>query len=258
MKNHLSLLKKTLGVGGAGIGAAIGALAGPGSTMVGAGAGAAVGEACKYVLDDIANRYLSPREELRVVTVATVAIGTISERLLWGEHRRGDDFFSRDSVQPSPAEELFEGVLLSAKGEHEELKLPYLANLYSNLVFAPDVSRSEANHLLTIADGLTYEQFRLLSLIDQSRKFALRSDEWRDHKLIPVESRSLAQQMLYLYQRQLLITYDEDGEIGGEIYNVDQVAPARANLSHIGRRLSNLLGLRQIPEQELKDLSKQL
>jgi hypothetical protein len=257
VKNYLTLLKRGSKIGGAAVGAAAGSLAGPAGTVAGAAVGEAVGEACVVVLDDLAQRYLSPKEEQRVAGVAALAIDGIRERLLW-EQKRDDNFFEGDGESPSPAEELFEGVLLNAKQEHEELKLPYLANFYTNLVFAPYVQRAEANYLLSIAEALTYRQFCLMSLISQTDKFKVRDTLWAEGGAVNADSMDAAQQALYLYQRQLLISFSKEHGRGGFVYEINLVLPSEAIVSGTGKRLVDLLGLKNIPAAELSELASLL
>ena len=251
MKNHLTLLNKGSKIGGAAVGSAIGSLAGPLGAATGAALGAAVGEICVVVLDDLANRYLSPREEQRVAGVAALAIEAIRERLLL-EPKRDDDFFDGDPSNPSAAEELFEGVLLNAKQEHEQLKLPYLANFYANLIFDHSVKRAEANYLLSIAESLTYQQLCLIGLKSslQKEKFDLRQGGWVYGQVVSAETRDLTQQALYLYQRQIF--YSRPKELSSTpSFEVNVTLPIGASLSMVGQRLANLMSLHNI---EMKDL----
>lgn len=254
MKNYLTLLNHGSKIGGAAVGGAVGSLAGPAGTVAGAAIGAAVGEACVVVLDDLAQRYLSPREEQRVAGVAALAIDGIRERLHW-DQKRDDDFFDADGESPSAAEELLEGVLLNAKQEHEELKLPYLASFYTNLVFAPYVQRAEANYLLSIAEALTYRQFCLMSLVSQMDEFKVRDKLWAERGTVNADSMDAAQQALYLYQRQLLISYSKEHGRGGFVYEINLVLPSEAIVSSTGKRLVDLFGLKNIPRKELRDLA---
>lgn len=66
MKDYRSLLIQGGKIGGAAAGGAIGSLTGPEGTVLGAALGAAVSETCVAVLTDLANRFLSPKEEQRV------------------------------------------------------------------------------------------------------------------------------------------------------------------------------------------------
>jgi hypothetical protein len=252
LKNYLTLLNKGTKIGGAAVGSAVGSLAGPVGTVAGAAIGAVVGEVCVVVLDDLAKRLLSPREEQRVAGVAALAIDGIRERLLL-EPKRDDGFFDSDADTPSPAEELFEGVLLSAKQEHEQLKLPYLANFYTNLIFDSSVKRAEANYLLSLAESLTYRQLCLLGLKSrlQKGKFEFRRAGWSYGASVSPETFDLTQQALYLYQRQLF--HSKPKEIRAEpSFEVNVARPASATLSSIGQRLANLMALQNIDKDELE------
>lgn len=255
MKGYRRLLTHSTKIGGAAVGGAAGSLVGPAGTIAGAAIGAAVAETCTAVLDDLANRWLSPKEEQRVAGVAALAIEQIRERLLW-ETRREDDFFEGDPEAPSPAEELLEGVLLNAKQEHEQLKLPYLANFYANLIFAPYVQRHEANHLLSLFEGLTYRQLCILSLASQLDKYPVRDEMWQPKASVGAESLDVAQQSLYLYQRQLLISYQKDKERAGFVHEVNVVVPAFATVSTTGSRVVELFGLKTIPREHLAEVAK--
>lgn len=255
MKNFRTLLSHGSKIGGAAVGSAVGSLTGPSGTVAGAAIGAAVGEACVVVLDDIAQRLLSPREEQRVAGVAALAIDNIREQLLWRE-KRDDDFFEGGPDSPSPAEEVFEGVLLAAKQEHEQLKLPYLANFYSNLVFAPYIKKAEANFLLGIAESLTYRQFCLLSLIDQIASFKTRETPWSVAEPMHPESHETTLEALYLYQKQLVGCFSFEEMKGAHIYEPGLVIPARSMISGPGVKLTSLLGLHTIPKEELERIAE--
>lgn len=256
MKNHLTLLSHGSKIGGAAVGGAIGTLVGPASTVAGAAFGAAVGEAFKVVLDDLAQRVLSPREEQRVAGVAALAIDRIREQLLWRE-RRDDGFFDSTEDDPSPAEEVFEGVLLAAKQEHEQLKLPYLANFYSNLVFAPYIKKHEANFFLSIAESLTYRQFCLLSLIDQIKDFKTRDEPWSKQREMHPASHQTSMEALALYQRQLVTSFSLDEYRSENVYEPVLVIPARAFITGPGTTLVHLLGLDAIPKCELAQIAEE-
>jgi hypothetical protein len=255
MKNHLTLLSRGSKIGGAAVGAAAGSLAGPLGTVAGAAIGAVAGEIFVVVLDDLAQRYLSPREEQRVAGVAALAIDGIRQRLLW-EQRRDDGFFEADADAPSPAEELLEGVLLNAKHEHELLKLPYLARFYTNVVFMPYVGRAEANHQLSIVESMTYAQLCILGLMAQSTRFPVRDKRWPKVGAISAESMDLAQQAFSLFQRQLLLSYHDDGDVADLVLDVTQVIPSQVGLSPTGKRVVDLFGLEDISVEELRKIAK--
>lgn len=208
------------------------------------------------VLDDLANRFLSPREEQRVAGVAALAIDGIRERLLW-RTKRDDDFFDGDADTPSPAEELLEGVLLNAKQEHEQLKLPYLANFYINLVFDSSVKRSEANYLLSLAESLTFCQFCLLGLASAKQKteFSLRHRMWILGDVLSEETTSIGEQASYLNQRQLFYKRPATGNSDQRFASAEAL-PGYTRLSQIGQRLADLMCLHEIDSTELEAIAK--
>ena len=255
MKNYRTLLTHSTKIGGAAVGGAAGSLAGPAGTVAGAAIGAAVAETCTKVLDDLANRWLSPKEEQRVAGVAALAIERIREKLLF-ETVRQDDFFEGDDGSPSAAAELFEGVLLNAKQEHEQLKLPYLANLYANLLFDTSVKRSEANYLLGVAETLTYTQFCMLGLRSklQHRDYKIRTNDWNYGEMVSEETQSLAEQAEYLKQRQL---FQKPSPFQADVnFNEATILPGNTSLSSTGQRLSNLMELHLIDRGDLAALAE--
>ncbi|WP_017529430.1 MULTISPECIES: hypothetical protein [Pseudomonas] len=255
MKNHISLLTHGAKIAGAAVGGAAGSLAGPAGTVAGAAIGAAVAETCTKVLDDLAKRWLSPKEEQRVAGVAVLAIEKIREKLLF-ETVRNDDFFEGDDSSPSAAAELFEGLLLSAKQEHEQLKLPYMANFYANLVFDKSVKRSEANYLLGVAETLTYTQLCMLGLRSklQSGEYVVRTHNLNSGEMVSEETQNLAEQAEYLKQRQL---FQKLSPFQADItFNEATTLPSATNLSTTGQRLSNLMELHLIERDDLEALAK--
>lgn len=255
MKDFRSLLKHGGKIGGAAAGGAIGSLTGPAGTVVGAALGAAASEVCVAVLSDLANRFLSPKEEQRVAGVAALAIEGIREKRLF-EAVRHDDFFESDDSYPSAAEELFEGILLNAKQEHEQLKLPYLANFYANLLFDTSVKRSEANYLLGVAETLTYTQLCMLGLRSklQCREYKARTHEWNYGEMVSEETQSLAEQAEYLQQRQL---FRKPSPFQADVtFNKATTLPGNTVLSTTGQRLSNLMELHLIDRGDLEALAE--
>ena len=91
---------------------------------------------------EIFKKYLGNRERIKIGAVSFFAMNRIEENFKQNCILRSDDFFQKDSISDrSPADEIFEGVLLAAQKEHEELKIKYLGNLYGNLGFSYYVDR---------------------------------------------------------------------------------------------------------------------
>jgi hypothetical protein len=72
------------------------------------------------------HRQLSQREQARTAAVAIVAAAGIQRKLDLGEEARADGFVLGAPGHRSAAEELAEGVLISAQREHEDMFAPAL------------------------------------------------------------------------------------------------------------------------------------
>lgn len=149
-------------VAGGLIGAAIG---GPEGAAAGSMAATAIEHMFQNMGSEIKKRTLAPLEEQRVETVYTKAKELTEEKIAQGEVPRNDSFFDRDSNSRPASEELLEGTLLAAQREHEEKKTVYLSRLYANILFHPEISRPMANHLIKLAEQLTYRQIAILNNI---------------------------------------------------------------------------------------------
>jgi hypothetical protein len=153
---------------GAGAGSLIGFLAGgPVGAVIGGAAGPAVTWSLQKVGKDVAQRWLSPREEARIGAVLIYIHARIHWHIEVGHQIRDDDFFDQGMHDRSKSDEILEGVLLKCKQEHEEKKLKLISNIYVNTAFMPDVSISGANWLLQKAQEFTYRQLCILSLIER-------------------------------------------------------------------------------------------
>ncbi|SRR6266480_3439260 len=164
----LTLIKRGGAIGGAATGSVVGFLAGG---PIGAAVGGALGATLQTVATEIVNRELSRREEMRVGATASYAIDFIHERLERGDRPREDKFFLQEQSGSSPAQEIFEGVLVKAKADHEERKARFYGVLFANVAFDATCSRSEANYLLHLMDGPTFLQLALISLFSDTDRF---------------------------------------------------------------------------------------
>ena len=109
----------------------------PGPLPVGLGAALGVGctQTLRYLVNEAKNRFFSPRERRRVMTILGLIALAIESEQKQGRAPRDDDFFDREVDGRTSAQELGEAVLYAARDEHEERKLPYLANLFTFCVF---------------------------------------------------------------------------------------------------------------------------
>jgi hypothetical protein len=134
---------------------------------VGAIGGAAAGPAFTAGLREVISRLLSRREQARVQTAMNYAVSAVIERLDAEELMRSDGFFSTNDSARSAADEIVEGVLITAKRQHEERKVEYLGYLLANLAFEAEIDQPLANWLVRTVDSLSWAQLCLLSAVAQ-------------------------------------------------------------------------------------------
>jgi hypothetical protein len=102
---------------------------------------------------------------VRAGAAFALAVTAIARRLNAGEIPRSDGFFEESVAGRPAADELLEGVLSAAADAYEERKVVCLGKLYAGLVFDAGVSRAHANHLISLAQRLTYRQLSLMAVI---------------------------------------------------------------------------------------------
>jgi hypothetical protein len=229
----------------------------------GAAAGGAVKVLVSKSLSDIANRVLSNREKVRIGATAAFALAKIELYRAAGYKPREDGFFGGEEKGRSDAEEIFEGVLLKAKNEHEEKKARILGNIFANIAFSAGFSLGEANHLLRIAESLTYRQMCTLSLIErkhQIQEVNLREDSYREYKGEKVfyETISILQEAYELYNLGLIACKNKSGTGYEAMLGWTDPAPNRLELTPMGKRYYEIMGLEGIAEEEIREVAQYL
>jgi len=139
----------------------------------GAGLGAGFSIAMRYLFGET-KRLFSPREKRRVLTVLALSAKAIERERAAGKQLRSDEFFNRKIDDRTTAEELGEAVIYAAYDEHEERKLPFLANLYASFGFDVHVDRAMANYLVKLGSALTYRQYCLLEIANDRHGYDLK------------------------------------------------------------------------------------
>jgi len=245
--------------------------------LAGATLGGPLGVITSKVLSDIANRLLSTREETRVGATAWYALNKIKSRRASGDKPRTDGFFKSKEKGRPDAEEIFEGVLLKAKNEHEEKKARILGNIFANIAFFPGFSVGEANHLLRIAENITYREMCILSLIKRKKEIPeikLREDSYvddiRDEKKlygrsqygsISSETMSMLQEAYEISNLGLMVCKvkrDEVGEAYWALLGWADIVPDDLELTEMGERYYQVMGLDDIPEQDVREAARYL
>jgi hypothetical protein len=256
---------------GAAVGGAVGfVLGGAEGAAIGASGGGLLTSVLK-TLGDVAHRNLSDREEIRVGAAAAFAIEKIRTKLEAGEIPRDDGFFQESEKDSrSNAEEIFEGALLKSKNEHEEKKIRIIANIFANIAFYSEISTSEANHILQVAENMTYRQMCFLALFERKAEdkdinlatkfFPL--DSYEDTNPI-INDLSALQEIYELYNfglvRQIEVDSNNNPPTFNNIYlslsNLDDVIPDKMQLTDLGKRYYSIMDLFEIPKEDLEEVA---
>jgi hypothetical protein len=143
-------------------------------------------------------------------------------------------------------------VLLAAKQDYEEKKLPYYANLLANIAFQAHVDQITANALLKLAERLSYRQLSYISLMARQSIFNLHTqtisiaDFYSKQKFLSYKNLSvgaLVTEILDLIQNNVIMR-DPNGI---EQQNII------ARLTNLGYSLFDLMELSKIPEIDVKN-----
>ena len=204
-KTIKDLVSLSSNVGGSVTGAFLGFLVGgPPGALVGAALGPIAGEAIKKVGNEIANRLLSQREKFRVGVAIDYTAQKFDENLKAKMLIRDDDFF-KSNGERSTADEIIEGVLLTAQREYQEKKLRFHGNLLANIVFHPEIDKAQANMLIRLSERLSYRQLCFLAIFGHKEKYNLRKEDYRN------QPSTIGAEKLALLQEILLRTAPEAG-----------------------------------------------
>ena len=156
-----SIIEGAIETSGEVISAGIGvAVAGP----PGAIGGAAIGALVSHVGNELLRGILSKKETERVDQVIDSIKNTIKDNENAGKIIREDGFFLND-IDRSSAEEICEGILISAQKEYEEKKINLLGRLYANIAYDKQVTREIANALIKQANSLTYQELKVIKYL---------------------------------------------------------------------------------------------
>lgn len=245
-QKNSSILNSTSSIVGSSIGGITGSMIGvsiagfPGVVL-----GSVVDSTIGKGVEDFLNRILSTREKSRIDIVTKYAITEIERFLEEGKTPRNDDFFRTDTQQTSNADEIFEGVLLKAKNEYQEKKLKFLGYFFARISFRDDVSISSANHLLKIAENLSYRQFCFLTLIDKIDNLDIKPLRGRIHDNLE----------LSLLRQEEMNLHDSNDFGGYGLVTGDYSGYGFADyLSEEGKLFVDLFNLSTITKDELSEL----
>lgn len=230
------------------------AIGGPEGAAAGSIAATAIEHMFQNMGSEIKKRTLAPLEEQRVGSVYTKAKELIEEKITQGKTPRNDNFFDKDSSGRPASEELLEGTLLAAQREYEEKKTVYLARLYANILFHPEISRPTANHLIKLAEQLTYRQIAIVNSIAAMQIARTLNPPINPLKSSAYESVSgtenvaIAAEIFDLYRMSVLGSSQAILDAGG-------INPSTLNVVGYGAHLYNLMALGNMePDPELIEI----
>ena len=228
---------------GSGVGVAI---AGPGGAVLGGAIGGAIQSVFSWAGNEIQERFLSKQEKKRVSQVFDLAQKKIIENKYAGKQFRESVFFETHEASRSTAEELLEGVLLTAQREYEERKIPYIANLYANICFDPEISLPVANSLIKFSGELSYQELSILHCISilQTVPTIKRRDEYQSVQ--GLDNVNIATSTFKLYREGLIHTTNSN-----VILSAGGINPKTLKIEGIGRFLYTRMELVYMPHDEM-------
>lgn len=261
-RRAVELLEGGSEIAGAVTGAAIGLIAGPPGAVAGGAAGVIVTRGLKRVGAEVGRRWMSPRQQIRVGAGFAFAVARIRERLSAGDPIRSDGFFDAPHGHRSSAEELLEGVLLQVANSYEEARIQYVARLYASIVF-DDLDPAYGHFLVRMSERLSFRQLVCLSLIMDGI----------DRDLLIAAGAPTAG--AYYFSEDVAVELDElatlglagVGQPGGRVIDprtgrfgksdgFRSVVLGDAALSAHGRRLAELMELRDMPDDARRDVAR--
>jgi hypothetical protein len=237
--------------------------------------GELIAQVLRRVGAEIEQRFIAPRQERRIGEAANAAADSMHAKLDAGKELRSDGFFDAPTGGSStPADELFEGVLLTAADEWEHRKVPYIGRIFAGLSFDASIGAADASFLLRIADRLTYQQLVLLSFWQKAQDSdGLFAREVQSAVVRVTEGMSRPTEMILAEMNDL----DAAGLIGvrnssGDLVRVTSTAGGLGGFqpsltgtdltqlqpTQIGATLCRLMELDRIPDEDLQIIGRAL
>lgn len=251
-------------IAGAAVGGALGLIGGPVGVAAGAAGGVLVTRTLKRVGEDITRRLIGPRQAVRMGAAVAFAADEIRERLHSGDREREDGWFEAADGGRPEADEILEGVLLSAANAYEERKVRYMGFLYASLAFDPTIKRGYANFLVRLAERLTYRQLAALALIssEAGRQALSTLDGVRD-LAVTQSSDAVRAELSELGASGLIGLIQGDGSIAAPLGtwgggSGPRVILGLTHLTPVGTDVVRLMKLDRIPSTDLAEVYAEL
>jgi hypothetical protein len=223
----------------------------PATALVAAGGGT-IAATLTWALYDTVQRVLSPRERIRVGAVIGYATQQAWQNLMSGDNPRQDGFF--ESEWPGgrcASEEIAEAAIRAAQQEPEERKIEYIGYLLGNVGFESCAhNRASANHVVRLADSLSYTQLQLLALVHRRDEIRLPPGGPNLQGTLSWDAASIAMQYWDLAGVRALISAPRpDPRLVSVVTSLGP--PRETELAPFGLELVELMNLDRMPQQEL-------
>lgn len=244
------------------------------STIAGAGAayqagdpeaGYAVSEFLNNGLRGLLNHFSSQRQSKRITDVTEFALNEIRRRLEDGERLRDDGFFDK-TIDRSDAEEVFEDVLLKARDEPQEKKIPYIGSLFEKGCFDSSIDSGTLHFLCKESENLTYRQLCIIKIAHEmrERRYPLRSKSFQNLITIKDIRRSTTpEQFSTLIECVVLrdkgyLAFSFSTTPGIELEVLKYIIPNTMESLPTGTMMYEHMNLKSIPEPDILPVIKAL
>lgn len=215
-----------------------------------------IGGLIPQVLNDISDRFLSTREEIKIGMVASYSSNYLTKNL---DANRAMNVNFIQTIKESPedwntASELYESVLLRAKNESQEKKIKHIGAIFGNSVFVEEISPEDIFHLLSAVENLTYRKLCIISMYGKIKsitpKYDLMVDSflWYKNVDFSLSTRATLQDIFELGNQGIV---DFNSLLASEHIHLN---PGKFKLTKLGEKYFELMDLDSIAESELIDI----
>jgi len=198
-------------------------------------------------IEEFGKRVLSVRENNRIIKVMQDAVCKINVRLEKGDIPRQDEEFWMDNyVGVSGAKVILEGILLKARDEYEEKKLPYYSNMIARMAFDSSWSYQRLNAMIRMFEQLSYRQILLIALAQ--KKGEIETSQWDVKFKRTQESYAYYDLFCEVSNLSSLTLFHQPG--GALTMGLGN----KQTLSPIGKSMADLMELSSMPQEEVDEL----
>ena len=228
-------------------------------------AGHAFADYVKNSVYNLVNLFTSQRQSKRVTDVTEFALNEIRRRLEDGERLRDDGFFDK-TIDRSDAEEVFEDVLLKARDEPQEKKIPYIGGLFGNGCFDASIDSGTLHFLCKESENLTYRQLCIIKIANEMREkqYPLRSQPFQNLITIKdIRRNTTPEQFSTLTECAVLrdkgyLTFHFSTTPGIESEVLRYIIPNTMDSMPTGTMMYEHMNLKSIPEADIQPVIKAL